>query len=95
MQPQYSCITRAGVGDPVGLPCRSVIRVRTTAWPDAQPERHNAPQLGKGRRTDVKVGDKAPDFEALDQHGNTLVLRDLLDSGPVVVYFYAKAMTRG
>jgi len=43
----------------------------------------------------VTAGDKAPDFEALDQHGNTLVLGDLLDSGPVVVYFYAKAMTRG
>lgn len=43
----------------------------------------------------MKAGDKAPDFEALDQHGNTLVLRDLLESGPVVVYFYAKAMTRG
>lgn len=43
----------------------------------------------------MNAGDKAPDFEALDQHGNTLVLSDLLDSGPVVVYFYAKAMTRG
>lgn len=43
----------------------------------------------------MKVGDKAPDFEALDQHGNTLALRDRLDSGPVVVYFYSKAMTRG
>ena len=43
----------------------------------------------------VKVGDRAPDFEARDQHGNTLALRELLDSGPVVVYFYAKAMTRG
>ena len=43
----------------------------------------------------MKVGDRAPDFEALDQHGNTLALRDLLDSGPVVVYFYAKAMTQG
>ena len=46
-------------------------------------------------RTAVKVGDRAPDFEALDQHGNTLALRDLLDSGPVVVYFYSKAMTPG
>ncbi len=46
-------------------------------------------------RTAVKVGDRAPDFEALDQQGNTLDLRDLLDSGPVVVYFYPKAMTPG
>ena len=54
--------------------------------------------MGPGRRreeTEVKVGDKAPDFEALDQHGNTLVLRELLELGPVVVYFYARAMTRG
>lgn len=43
----------------------------------------------------VKVGDRAPDFEAQDQRGNTVVLRDLLESGPVVVYFYAKAMTPG
>ncbi len=48
-----------------------------------------------GGRTAVKVGDRVPDFEALDQHGNTLVLRELLEWGPVVVYFYAKAMTRG
>ena len=26
----------------------------------------------------MKAGDKAPDFEALDQHGNTVALRDLL-----------------
>lgn len=43
----------------------------------------------------MKVGDKAPDFEGLDQRGNTVALRDLLESGPVVVYFYPKAMTRG
>lgn len=43
----------------------------------------------------VKVGDKAPDFEGVDQHGNTVALRDLLDVGPVVVYFYPKAMTAG
>ena len=43
----------------------------------------------------MKVGDKAADFEALDQHGNTVALRDLLDIGPVVMYFYPKAMTAG
>ncbi len=43
----------------------------------------------------MKVGDKVPDFEALDQHGNRLALRDLRDSGPVVVYFYPKAMSAG
>ena len=43
----------------------------------------------------MKVGDRAPDFEAPDQHGTTVALRDLLETGPVVVYFYARAMTRG
>ena len=44
---------------------------------------------------DVKVGSKVPDFEGIDQHGNKLALRDLLERGPVVVYFYLKAMTAG
>ena len=43
----------------------------------------------------VDTADKAPDFEALDQHGNTVTLHDLLEMGPVVVYFYPKAMTPG
>lgn len=43
----------------------------------------------------MNIGDRVPDFEALDQHGNTVVLRDLLDVGPVVMYFYPKAMTAG
>ena len=43
----------------------------------------------------MNVGDKVPDFEAVDQHGNTLAMHDLLDVGPVVVYFYPKAMTAG
>ena len=53
-----------------------------------------APQAAGGGQK-VEVGDKAPDFEALDQHGNTVVLRDLLEIGPVVMYFYPKAMTAG
>ena len=43
----------------------------------------------------MNVGDRAPDFEAPDQRGNTVALRDLLEVGPVVVYFYPKAMTPG
>ena len=43
----------------------------------------------------MKTGDRAPDFEAPDQHGNTVVLRNLLEVGPVVMYFYPKAMTAG
>ena len=44
---------------------------------------------------DVKAGSNVPEFEGIDQHGNTVALRDLLDLGPVVVYFYPKAMTAG
>ena len=44
---------------------------------------------------DVKVGSKGPDFGGVDQHGNTVALSDLLELGPVVVYFYPKAMTAG
>ena len=43
----------------------------------------------------VKVGDKVADFEAVDQHGQTVALSDLLETGPVVMYFYPKAMTPG
>ena len=43
----------------------------------------------------MNVGNQAPDFEATDQHGNTVALRDLLAVGPVVMYFYPKAMTAG
>ena len=44
---------------------------------------------------DVKVGSSVPEFKGIDQHGNTVALRDLLELGPVVVYFYPKAMTAG
>ncbi len=43
----------------------------------------------------MKVGERVPDFEALDQHGNPVTLRNLLEVGPVVMYFYPKAMTAG
>ena len=43
----------------------------------------------------MKVGDRVADFEAVDQHGQTVALSDLLETGPVVMYFYPKAMTPG
>ena len=43
----------------------------------------------------AQVGSKVPDFELVDQHGNTVALRDLIELGPVVVYFDPKAMTAG
>ncbi len=42
----------------------------------------------------LKVGVKAPDFEAPDQHGNKVKLSQFKGK-PVVVYFYPKADTPG
>lgn len=43
----------------------------------------------------IKVGEKAPDFEAQDQDGNSVRLSELLSSGPVALFFYPAAMTPG
>ena len=43
----------------------------------------------------MKIGDKVEDFEALDQNGASVRLSDLLEAGPVVLFFYPKAMTPG
>ncbi len=43
----------------------------------------------------MRVGDTAESFTAPDQDGNDVSLDDLLASGPVVLYFYPKAMTPG
>ena len=43
----------------------------------------------------LEAGQKAPEFEATDQHGTTHTLTGLLDNGPVVLFFYPKAMTTG
>ena len=42
----------------------------------------------------LQPGDKAPDFELLDQHENTVTLSDLRGH-KVLVYFYPKADTPG
>lgn len=36
----------------------------------------------------LKVGDKAPNFKAIDQYGNRLELKKLEKKGPVVLIFY-------
>ena len=41
----------------------------------------------------LKVGDLAPEFSALDQHGNTVTLAGLLERGRLVLYFYPKDFT--
>ena len=43
----------------------------------------------------VEVGDTVPDFELDDEDGNSRRLSDELAKGPVVLFFYPKAMTAG
>ena len=44
--------------------------------------------------THLKIGDKAPNFEALEQDGNTIKLTDYKGK-KLVVFFYPKASTPG
>ena len=43
----------------------------------------------------MKAGDRVDDFTAPDHEGNDVTLSTLLKEGPVVLYFYPKAMTPG
>jgi peroxiredoxin Q/BCP len=43
----------------------------------------------------LKVGDKAPDFNALADNGEKISLSEKLKDGPVVLYFYPKDETPG
>ena len=43
----------------------------------------------------MRTGDTAPDFELPDETGTARRLTDLLAGGPVVLFFYPAAMTRG
>ena len=43
----------------------------------------------------MQTGDVVEDFSAVDQQGNTVTLTELLEAGPVVLFFYPKAMTPG
>ena len=44
---------------------------------------------------DVAIGEVVPDFEAVTQAGEAVKLSDYLARGPVVLFFYPKAMTPG
>jgi peroxiredoxin Q/BCP len=44
--------------------------------------------------TTLKTGDKAPDFEALDQQGNSIKLSDYKGK-KLVLFFYPKSSTPG
>ena len=43
----------------------------------------------------MKIGQLVPDFEARNQNGELVSLSSLLESGPIVLFFYPKAMTPG
>ena len=43
----------------------------------------------------MNVGDQVEDFTLLDQHGEKRSLSEFLATGPVVLFFYPAAMTRG
>ena len=43
----------------------------------------------------LKAGSLVEDFEALDQNGQSIRLSQLVESGPMVLFFYPKAMTPG
>ncbi|MDH3250863.1 MAG: peroxiredoxin [Acidimicrobiia bacterium] len=43
----------------------------------------------------MQRNDVVDDFEAIDQHGNTVTLSEMLSEGPVVLFFYPKAKTGG
>ena len=43
----------------------------------------------------MNKGDLVEDFELTDQHGARRTLTNLLEEGPLVLFFYPKAMTPG
>ena len=43
----------------------------------------------------LSVGDVVADFEAVDHEGNPVTLTRLLETGPLVLYFFIKAKTPG
>ena len=43
----------------------------------------------------MQRGDRAPDFELPDETGHPRRLSEMLRAGPVVLFFYPRAMTSG
>ena len=43
----------------------------------------------------MRIGDVVDDFEVTDQEGAPVRLSDLVANGPLVLFFYPKAMTPG
>lgn len=43
----------------------------------------------------MQAGDRIDDWSATDQSGRQMKLSELLSGGPLVLFFYPKAMTPG
>ena len=43
----------------------------------------------------IRKGDEAPAFEGTIQDGSRVALADILERGPLVLYFYPKDFTPG
>ncbi len=43
----------------------------------------------------MRKGERIANFEAVDQEENVVQLEGLLEAGPLVLFFYPKAMTPG
>lgn len=43
----------------------------------------------------MKINDRIDDFASIDQNGREVRLSELLTEGPLVLFFYPKAMTPG
>lgn len=43
----------------------------------------------------MKTNDLVEDFSSTDQDGNSVRLSGILEGGPLVLFFYPKAMTPG
>ena len=51
--------------------------------------------VGLRPRSQVAVGEPAPDFTLFDTEGQAVSLRELLDRGPAILAFYPRAFTSG
>jgi cytochrome oxidase Cu insertion factor (SCO1/SenC/PrrC family) len=54
-----------------------------------------ADEKKEGDKVDLKVGDKAPKFEATDDEGKTWKSEDHVGKKPIVVFFYFADFTGG
>jgi len=69
------------------------ITARPVKLVEKKPHPKDDPKF-KQHKTHLKVGDRAPFFEGIDQHGNT-VSSYLLGGRNIVLYFYPKDNTEG